>query len=211
MTFGTLVVVREVERTKYNRRFECRCTGCGSTGVKWLSNLLQGKYHCLTCIPWEARLRPSREAIVAARKAKCLESDSGRICLTCQIWKPWDRFSNDSRRDNGKTSNCMECGWWRSVKGIYGLSQAEWTWLRDSQQGLCALCRQSETRLARLSVDHDHSCCGSKRACKKCIRGMLCSMCNRLLGHVDSRPALAPRFADYLEQRPFLMLAARAA
>ena len=200
-TFASLVVIREVERSGYNRRFECRCTGCGTVGVKWLSNLLQGKTSCLICVPMVERNLASREAIIATRRTASQESDDGRICLTCNEWKPWIKFSDDPRRTRGKASNCIDCAYWRTIKAIYGLNRAEWTWLHESQQGLCALCDEPGNQ--RLAVDHDHSCCGRERACKKCIRGMLCSVCNRLLGHVTAKPALAARFGDYLERRPF--------
>lgn len=200
-TFASLVVVREVERSGYNRRFECRCTGCGTVGVKWLSNLLQGKTSCLICIPMAERNLASRAMIIATRQAASQESDDGRICLTCGEWKPWAKFSGDPRRARGKTSNCIDCGRWRMIKALYGLTPAEWEWLRESQQDRCALCGQNGT--IRLAIDHDHSCCGRKRACKKCIRGMLCAVCNRMLGHIEAKPALAARFSDYLERRPF--------
>ena len=98
----------------------------------------------------------------------------------------------------------MECGHWRSIKAIYGLTRAEWEWLHDAQSGVCALCGEPEVIKQRLSVDHDHACCGKAKACKRCIRGLLCGICNRVLGHAEARPALVPRFADYLKRRPFL-------
>jgi hypothetical protein len=200
-TFGDLAVIREIERSGYNRRFECSCTGCGTVGVKWLSNLTQGKTSCLMCVPMAERNLAGREAVIAARRAASQESDDGRICLTCGEWKPWIKFSGDLRRARGKSSNCIECASWRTIKALYGLTRAEWEWLRESQQTCCALCGQNSA--IRLAIDHDHACCGRERACKKCIRGMLCSVCNRLLGHVVTRPVLAARFSDYLERRPF--------
>jgi hypothetical protein len=200
-TFGDLTVIREVERVGYNRRFECRCAGCGTVGVRWLSNLLQGKTNCLICVPMRERNRAGRAAVIAGRRARSRESDDGRVCLTCGEWKPWERFSADPRRTRGKASNCIDCAYWRTIKTLYGISRTEWEWLRDAQHGVCALC--AEPGAKRLAIDHDHACCGRERACKKCIRGMLCSVCNRLLGHVVVKPALAARFSDYLERRPF--------
>jgi hypothetical protein len=203
MIYGTWEVVREVDRVKANRRFECRCARCGTITVKWVSNLLQGKTTCLTCTPRSQINRAGREAVIAARRARSQESDDGRICLTCQTWKSWANFTRDPRRARGKASNCLECAHWRTIRAIYGLTRDEWNWLRQRQDNRCALC--AETGVARLAVDHDHSCCPAGRACKKCIRGMLCGTCNRMLGHIDAKPALRARFADYLDGRPFLM------
>jgi hypothetical protein len=33
---------------------------------------------------------------------------------------------------------------------------------------------------------------------------MLCRVCNRVLGHVEAKPLLRARFADYLDNRPLL-------
>ena len=202
-TYGSWTVLREVDRHKSNRRFECQCTGCGSTTVKWLSNLLQGKTSCLTCRPWSDVNRAGREAIIAQRKALSLQSEEGRICLICNEWKPWSKFTNDKRRSSGKASNCIDCGNWRSMRLYFGITKAEWQSLHQDQGGLCALCNHPEGKNSRLSVDHDHSCCGPKRACKNCIRGLLCDLCNRMLGFAEQREAVRSRFADYLVRRPF--------
>lgn len=168
--------------------------------MKYLLNLEHGR--AVACSLDAAAARTAaREAVSAERRAKSQQSDEGRICLTCGTWKPWSCFTRDPRRASGKTSNCMECAYWRTVKSIYGITRAEWEWLRDNQDGCCALCHREDQ--SKLAVDHDHACCGKSRACKKCIRGMLCRTCNRMLGHVESKPRLATRFADYLALRPF--------
>lgn len=168
--------------------------------MKYLLNLERGI--AVRCsLEAEAARSASLEAIVAERRAKAQQSSEGRMCHTCQEWKPWSCFSRDPRKASGKASNCMECSHWHTVKTVFGITRAEWEWLHDSQGAVCALCRQEDQ--SRLAVDHDHACCGKIRACKKCIRGMLCRTCNRMLGHAEGKPRLAARFADYLELRPF--------
>jgi hypothetical protein len=200
--FGTLEIVSEIERQGHNRRFNCRCIGCGTTGMKWLSNLLQGKLTCTVCTPWSEITKTARESVLATRRARSQESDDGRICLTCNEWKPWSKFSNDLRRERGKASNCIECAHWRTVKAAYGITRAEWEWLYSLTEGRCTLCDEDDP--VNFAVDHDHSCCGNTRACKKCIRGMLCRNCNMMIGKVEQKPALRQRFVDYLDgTRPF--------
>jgi hypothetical protein len=123
------------------------------TEVKWLANLSRAKVNCLTCTPLSTLNRRSLEAVVAHRCELSQVSDEGRICQTCQTWKPWRCFSRDPRRSTGKTSNCIECSHWRTIKSIYGINQIEWEWLYQSQGGLCALCREMD--LVSLAVDHD--------------------------------------------------------
>lgn len=54
----------------------------------------------------------------------------------------------------------------------------------------CGLCGKTTGALA---VDHDHSCCPDrKRSCGACVRGLLCSDCNFLMGWIDKLTRLMP-------------------
>ena len=57
-----------------------------------------------------------------------------------------------------------------------------------SQGGHCALC-STEPKEKRLNVDHDHKCCpcvGTRYTCGKCVRGLLCDICNQKLGFLEN-------------------------
>jgi Predicted ATP-dependent serine protease len=205
-TYGSWEVVREVDRHKTNRRFECRCQGCGATATKWLSNLAQGKTTCLTCRPWSTIHRGTLAAIAARRRRVAQVSDEGRMCHTCATWKTWDHFRLDPRRPEQRASNCVECGRWRRIRRHYGIGKREWVQLA-SPDGGCVLCGE----LNGLMIDHYHGCCGSEFGCVKCLRGLLCDFCNRVLGRIEQKPELAARFSDYLLRRPLLDLSARSA
>jgi hypothetical protein len=78
------------------------------------------------------------------------------------------------------------------LKYVYRISEHRYQELLDSQNGVCAICKKPETRIAKgslcqLSVDHDHSCCPGKKSCGSdtCIRGLLCTKCNTALGLLD--------------------------
>jgi hypothetical protein len=204
--FAELTVLEEVDPgPPHNRRVRCLCV-CGTEKIAFLGNLRSGRTRSCGCTyVFGAK---SREAILASRRKKAQETDAGRLCFTCQTWKTWENFRVDPRRAYGKASNCTECGRWRNMKAVYGICRAEWEGLRDGQDSRCALCGEAGED-SELFVDHDHACCPGMRGqgdvkagCRKCIRGLLCDSCNRVLGRIEQKPALAKRFADYLERRP---------
>lgn len=198
--FANLTVIAEVERSGYNRRFLCRCV-CGTETTKFIGNLRLGRSTSCGCT-YEVG-SAGRAHVAAERRLRAMVSESGRICLTCDRWLPWSEFSTDKRRPDGHGSNCIECARWRTVLALLGLTRTEWEWLSDSQDGLCALCAEPEHG-RRLAVDHDHTCCPVTKACKKCIRGLLCQVCNRMVGLVETKTLVRARFTDYLDRRPFL-------
>ena len=65
----------------------------------------------------------------------------------------------------------------------------------ESRQGMqCAICH----RTLPLVIDHDHACCPGKRSCGRCIRGLLCDLCNRGLGMFKDDPIRLRAAAEYL-------------
>jgi hypothetical protein len=68
----------------------------------------------------------------------------------------------------------------------------------SKQGGVCAICRRLETAVAKngntikLAVDHCHE--------TGIIRELLCSSCNKMLGHFDDDPERMERAAEYLRE-----------
>ena len=83
--------------------------------------------------------------------------------------------------------------------GNHSLSADEYDALFEQQLGVCAGC----FRDARLVVDHDHSCCPStavRKTCGRCVRGLLCTRCNLLLGSLENTPLdLVVRLLRYID------------
>jgi hypothetical protein len=197
---GMLLIVRELERggrRERERKFECQCD-CGKTVVKGMPYFYGTYSSPLSCGCARQRTRLREQYRV---------TEDGRICLECLTWKPWVEYKKTKAGPFGYTARCKGCQRWYYVEYYYHITKLEWEWLLARQGGACALCGQEETnpRTAFYSVDHDHTCCGKKFACKKCIRGLLCDLCNsRLLPIVDRSERLKVRFVDYLDGRPFL-------
>lgn len=59
----------------------------------------------------------------------------------------------------------------------YGLTQDEYNTQLARQGGGCLICGNKPYK-KRLAIDHDHACCGPRRSCGKCRRGLLCQNCN---------------------------------
>jgi hypothetical protein len=93
-------------------------------------------------------------------------------------------------------------GWSRQLFNRYGITAEQYNALLVAQHGCCAICRRppmAAGRMKRLVVDHDHACCPGGKSCGKCVRGLLCHWCNRVLGLARDDPARLLAAIAYLE------------
>lgn len=97
----------------------------------------------------------------------------------------------------------------RRMQAEYKLSPGEYKMLYEAQGGMCYTCGPwtgNRGLSKRLSVDHDHSCCPKPPICGKCIRGLICSPCNELIGRVGDSAGHAferlQAYVDYLKNPP---------
>lgn len=82
----------------------------------------------------------------------------------------------------------------------YKITDEIWTALLDAQGYACAICGLPwEVGQERYwHVDHNHACCDSDYSCGECIRGILCHMCNKGLGHFQDDVRRLSQAAEYL-------------
>jgi len=115
-------------------------------------------------------------------------------CRKCEQYLPKSSFWS-------KNTYCKKCtvlvGHIGNLKK-YNLTRDDYVDMEKSQNGVCKICGEPEKYKNRLSVDHDHSCCSGPTSCGKCIRGLLCSSCNRVLGQVNDDKVLLQKMIDYL-------------
>lgn len=83
------------------------------------------------------------------------------------------------------------------LRYLYGVEPEVYDELWSLQEGLCAICKNPETRIIRgtlsqLAVDHNHVT-GE-------IRGLLCSDCNLGLGKFHDDAMLLQAALDYLKE-----------
>lgn len=197
---------------KFCRNKECRILLTADNRAPKYQGL-----QCLDCVRKEkARwIREKRRALGAKPRDTYVIDDNGRECTRCKQYKIWDDFYEHQDKKNAQCKLCWRVTCWEGrIRRNFGLSPDEYQWLLNLQDSLCALCEQpevkssynqSEGEVQRFAVDHWHQCLNhvESKGCKSCIRGLLCSSCNVLLGHVEGRKLLEDRFADYLSRRPF--------
>ena len=81
----------------------------------------------------------------------------------------------------------------------YNITDIIYNEILESQGFACAICRTPESELKlKLSVDHDHLCCPGRTSCGKCIRGLLCNICNLSLGGFKDSEEMLKAALKYL-------------
>lgn len=84
------------------------------------------------------------------------------------------------------------------LKYRFNITPEQYDELLAKQNGVCALCKQPPKN-TRLAIDHDHSCCSGRRCCGKCIRGLLCLICNRrVIGFIEAQQVNLQSLVAYL-------------
>ena len=122
-----------------------------------------------------------------------------QFCTRCQL----DLLEGCFDKENHQW--CLRCRRDVHLRRLYNITINGYEALLEAQGGVCAACHEQEKRIDKrigrprsLAVDHDHACCPGKRSCGKCIRGLLCSRCNPVLGEVEDSVELLQSMIDYL-------------
>lgn len=139
-------------------------------------------------------------------------------CTKCGKLQPDTEFWMDRRRGQRKT-RCKSCQrryqrewrtrhpevekrrYWnnrdsereRHLKRKYGINFADYAVMLTRQRGACAVCGRPEPKNRMLDVDHDHA--------TGAVRGLLCTSCNRMIGHAHDSPDRLMSAANYLSSR----------
>lgn len=136
-------------------------------------------------------------------------TETTKTCKVCQRAKPLDAFYVTKYGAAGRRGTCKVCTKIKArparVDQIrrqnlknYGMTIAEYDALFAAQDGRCAICDEPEKIISRngqpfrLAVDHDHQ--------TGAARGLLCALCNRMVGHLESRADMVSRMQAYLAQ-----------
>jgi len=135
------------------------------------------------------------------------KNDGKKHCPKCDE-TDLSKFAKNKSRPDGLQSYCKKCQY--QLKNLkittyklqeYHLTPEEYEQKAKKQGDVCAICEKPSKR--RLTVDHDHKCCPkSGSCCGKCVRGLLCSLCNSLLGFAGDDLQVLLRAVKYLKKYP---------
>lgn len=90
----------------------------------------------------------------------------------------------------------------KRVELTYSISREDYAAIYRAQGNACAICQRATGATKNLAVDHDHACCDGPVSCGKCVRGLLCSVCNVYLGRMRDDPEAFMRGYEYLKRPP---------
>lgn len=136
-----------------------------------------------------------------------------KTCIKCGEEKSEDSFSW-KQKDVRRSNSCKEChkNYRREHYKLnrekyrkqtqsrdrpyhrHRLSLEEYVALLEAQGNKCSICFEPNPT----HIDHDHSCCPGHYSCGKCVRGVLCGHCNRMLGCAKDDVAVLAEGIRYL-------------
>lgn len=107
--------------------------------------------------------------------------------MTRKVTPPGPRCAT-CHREVKKASRRAAHGRW--ILKTYGLTLEQYEALYEAQGGVCYICQRATGKRKKLAVDHDHE--------TGYVRGLLCGICNKILGHFRDDAATAYRCYNYL-------------
>jgi hypothetical protein len=137
-----------------------------------------------------------------SKRALQKASPPGKLyCHGCEKYRSVKFFGRSSK------SRCKKCYRAQAHESRllrnFNMTMEQYDALKAKQGGKCYICQRATGASRALAVDHDHACCPEAgRSCGKCIRGLLCSTCNHMLGHARDQIDFFERAAEYLSAPP---------
>jgi len=195
---------KQYTRVQYNEQGEKQCTRC--LEYKNISEFHKYSKAQDSLKPW---CKPCvRDYDLAEddpkRKMPRKLNENGQVhCRNCGGY--FDK-ANMVASKNGKYKGltyCLDCS--PLISRIHQMKKYKLTVERyheilAEQDYSCKICKGHEDSYRkRLSVDHDHSCCPGEKSCGKCVRGLLCSGCNMILGNAKDDVKILQSAIDYLK------------
>lgn len=179
---------------------ERRCTDCSQVKLASEFSIRRASFDGLTsrcrhCINRDRLSKYERTRLEIAR----FSADGSLLekrCARCDTWKAPGQFHVGP--EHGTQTYCKSCRMELHKQALYKVDINE---MWRSQKGMCGVCGRSMEwgrGFHGVVVDHDHGCCPGGASCGKCVRGLLHSSCNRVLGSAKDDPSVLDGAAAYL-------------
>ena len=148
-------------------------------------------------IPLDAPIRYNR------KNGSCLERNEygQKLCINCYEYLNEECFGKNPKTKDGKQPYCRKCISIRGRYRNYRITEKQFKNLMQQQDNKCAICLSDQPNGNNgWHIDHNHSCCPGFKTCGKCIRGVLCSYCNKALGQFQDSAENLKRAIIYLQK-----------
>jgi len=153
-----------------------------------------------------AKLLTDPEALAADRRRAREAARFDMHCVDCAVLIPRVDVGRRNVRCDPCQSAKMSRKWRRQKFHRYGITEDQYDAMLLAQGGGCAFCGAPQGRVGAnnydFHIDHDHACCPHKgRSCGRCVRFLLCDLCNIGLGYFREDPSIMRTAADAIEAR----------
>jgi hypothetical protein len=152
-------------------------------------------------MPWKNK-EEERAYRKVYRKAHKEELDAYGAVYREQRRKELSAYAKQYRKDNPEETQAYNerrrNDEFLHQRSRYGVDGEKFLALRVVQDDQCAICGKLFVETPH--IDHDHGCCGPKKACEKCRRGLLCRQCNAGIGNLQDSIEILLRAVDYLRK-----------
>lgn len=125
----------------------------------------------------------------AKRHGRIYRLEDHTPCPMCR-----SRFIPKNVRDIYCSGECLNMS--RRLRR-HSLSTDTFWQLYELQSAKCAVC-EIVLRFSEVRIDHDHRCCAGSRSCGKCVRGLVCHLCNVGMGALGDDAAGIQKALLYL-------------
>ena len=151
--------------------------------------------HCKSCKntykrAWLKRWRTENPHKAAGYSARARKRESYKVWYAANRER-LNKNTREWRKDNPEATKLLYVT--RRFRQ-YGITKEWYDQQLEAQGFVCDICKSADPKSSSgtFHIDHDHRCCGkSCKACDKCRRGLLCSVCNTWLGILEKEEWVA--------------------
>lgn len=156
-----------------------------------------GRGYCTACA-FRIRNGVSLTHAIGSARVRQVFTESTLQCDWCLESKPFSSFRVYKKSATGYWWNCRTCD---KIKQ-HRLTYTKFLEFLSKQESCCGVCKIpliiEPFEDKNWCVDHDHSCCEGVFGCELCVRGLLCRLCNGLLGFAKDDPEVLRNAVAYL-------------